>query len=126
MCRSPQGYGSIVNFSSSTGNYDAAKGAVAYISSKGAVTMLTKALAVDHAADGIRVNAVAPGPTDTPMIRQKMSESELESFKATLPVGRFGTPEEIAAVVVFLASEEASFMTGAIVAVDGGQTAEVS
>ena len=60
------------------------------------------------------------------MIREKISPAELEAFKATLPVGRFGSPEEIAAVVVFLSSEDASFMTGAVVAVDGGQTAEVS
>jgi len=88
--------------------------------------MLTKALAVDHAVDSIRVNAIAPGPTDTPMLRKMMNEQQLNEFRKTLPVQRLGTPEEIAHVVVFLASNDASFMTGEIVAVDGGQTAEVS
>jgi len=121
-----QGGGSIVNFSSSTGNYDAAKNSIAYIASKGGVTMLTKALAVDHVVDNIRVNAIAPGPTDTPMLRKMMNEQQLNEFRKTLPVQRLGTPEELAHVIVFLASNDASFMTGEIVAVDGGQTAEVS
>ncbi len=95
------------------------------MASKGGVTMLTKALAVDHAAEGIRVNAIAPGPTDTPMLRGLMSEEEREAFGRTLPIGRFGRPEEIAAAALFLASAEAGFITGAVLAADGGQTALV-
>jgi len=120
------GGGSIINFSSSTGNYDAAKNSVAYVASKGGVTLLTKALAIDHAKDGIRVNAVAPGPTDTPMLRVHMSDKERFEFSRTLPIQRLGSPKEIAEVVIFLASDEASFVNGAVIAVDGGQTAEVS
>lgn len=120
-----KGGGSIVLLSSSTGAHDAIGGAVAYVASKGGVTLLTKALAVDHAAEGIRVNAVAPGPTDTPMLRGLLDEAGLRAFAATLPVGRLGAPEEIASVAVFLASPAARFVTGAIVAADGGQTALV-
>jgi NAD(P)-dependent dehydrogenase (short-subunit alcohol dehydrogenase family) len=119
------GGGSIVTIASSTGAHDALPGAVAYVASKGGVTMLTKALAVDHAAEGIRVNAVAPGPTDTPMLRGLMSEAEREAFGRTLPIGRLGRPEEIAAAALFLASAEAGFITGAVLAADGGQTASV-
>ncbi len=118
--------GSIINFSSSTGNYDAAKNSVAYVSSKGGVTLLTKALASDYAKDGIRVNAVAPGPTDTAMIRECLSDTELDRLRSTLPAEQFGQPREVAEVVLFLASEAASFVNGAIIAVDGGQTAKVS
>ncbi|WP_320121764.1 SDR family oxidoreductase [uncultured Sphaerochaeta sp.] len=118
--------GSIINFSSSTGNYDAAPNSVAYVSSKGGVTLLTKALASDYAKYGIRINAVAPGPTDTAMIRECMSDSELERLQSTLPTRKFGHPRDVANVVLFLASEEASFINGAIIAVDGGQTAKIS
>ncbi len=85
--------------------------------------MLTKALAVDHASENIRVNGIAPGPTDTPMLRGLMSAEERSAFGRSLPVGRLGTAEEIAHAALFLASDEASFITGAILAVDGGQTA---
>lgn len=117
--------GSIVLLSSSTGAHDAIAGALAYVSSKGGVTMMTKALAVDHAAEGIRVNAIAPGPTDTPMLRGLMGEQERHAFGQSLPVKRLGTAEEIAGAALFLASDAASFVTGAILAVDGGQTALV-
>lgn len=119
------GGGSIVNLSSSTGAHDAIQGAAAYVASKGGVTLLTRAMAIDHAARGIRVNAVAPGPTATPIIKSALSSEELEAFAATLPVARLGEPEEIAEVIVFLASDAASFVNGAIFAVDGGQTAAV-
>jgi len=82
-------------------------------------------MAIDHAADHIRVNAIAPGPTDTPMLRRIMSPAEMAAFAATFPARRLGQPQEIAAAALFLASDEASFVTGAVFAVDGGQTAQV-
>jgi meso-butanediol dehydrogenase/(S,S)-butanediol dehydrogenase/diacetyl reductase len=120
-----RGGGSIINTSSSTGAHDAAGNAVAYIASKGAVTLLTRAMAIDHAQDNVRVNAIAPGPTDTPMLRDNLSTEELGAFAATFPMKRLGRPEELAYAALFLASDETSFVTGAILAVDGGQTAQV-
>ena len=117
------GGGAIVLMSSSTGAHDAIPGAVAYVASKGGVTLMTKALAVDHAGEGIRVNAIAPGPTDTPMLRGLMNEVEREAFGHSLPIGRLGTPEEFVGAALFLAGSSASFLTGAILSVDGGQTA---
>lgn len=116
---------SIVLLSSSTGAHDALPNALAYVTSKGGVTMMTKALAADLAASGIRVNAIAPGPTDTPMLRGLLDEEGRRAFGDTLPVKRLGTPAEIAAAVAFLLDEKSSFVTGAIVPVDGGQTAVV-
>jgi NAD(P)-dependent dehydrogenase (short-subunit alcohol dehydrogenase family) len=82
-------------------------------------------MAIDHADDNVRVNAIAPGPTETPMLRDNFSQEELDAFAATFPMKRLGQPNELAAAVLFLASDEASFVTGAILAVDGGQTAQV-
>lgn len=123
----PAGSGAIVNFGSIWGDVGAA-GVTAYCVSKGAVHQLTKAMALDHAEDGIRINAVAPGEVDTPMLRSQRSapptREELDAMAdATIPVKRLAQPEEIAEVVAFLASEKASYMTGAIVPVDGGYTA---
>lgn len=120
-----RGGGSIINTSSSTGAHDVAPNIAAYVTSKGGVTLLTKAMAVDHAKENVRVNAIAPGPTDTPMLRDNMSPEELEAFAATFPMKRLGRPEELAYAALFLACDEASFVTGAILAVDGGQTAQV-
>jgi len=120
-----RGGGAIINVTSSTGAHDAAGNSAAYVASKGGVALLTKAMAIDHAADNVRVNAIAPGPTDTPMLRHAMTPLEIERFSTTFPMQRLGRPEEIARAVLFLASEEASFVTGTILAVDGGQTAQV-
>jgi NAD(P)-dependent dehydrogenase (short-subunit alcohol dehydrogenase family) len=121
VMRAAQG-GSIVNVSSSTGAFDVGRETAAYVTSKGGVVMLTKAIAVDHAADGIRANVIAPGPLATPMLSEVMSDSEMQAFGATLPAGRLGQPIELAAAVLFLASDDASFVTGSVLAVDGGQT----
>ncbi len=120
-----RGGGAIVNLTSSTGAHDAAANTVAYVTSKGGVALLTRAMAIDHAKHNVRINAVAPGPTDTPMLRDAMSPEQLAAFAATFPMGRLGRPEELARAILFLASDEASFITGAILAVDGGQTAQV-
>jgi meso-butanediol dehydrogenase/(S,S)-butanediol dehydrogenase/diacetyl reductase len=120
-----RGGGAIVNTSSSTGAHDANADAAAYVTSKGGVTLLTRCMAIDHARHNIRVNAIAPGPTDTPMLRSNMTPEALAAFAATYPMGRLGRPEELARAALFLASEEASFVTGAILCVDGGQTALV-
>lgn len=117
--------GAIITVSSSTGAHDAIPGALAYVTSKGGVAMMTKALAVDHAEESIRVNAIAPGPTDTPMLRGLLDEQGRREFAATLPVKRLGKPEEFVGAALFLASDAASFVTGAVLAVDGGQTALV-
>lgn len=114
------GGGSIINTSSIMGSI-ATAGASSYIASKHAVIGLTKALCVEYAADAIRVNAVCPGYVMTPM-----GESDLAAdpgLPALHPLGRFARPEEIAAAVVFLASDEASFITGSSLFVDGGYTA---
>jgi NAD(P)-dependent dehydrogenase (short-subunit alcohol dehydrogenase family) len=120
-----QGRGSIINVASTTGSHDACARAAAYVSTKGAVTLLSRAMAIDHAKQGIRVNVLCPGPTDTPMLRKAMTHEELDAFAGTFPMGRLGRPEEIANAALFLASDNASFVTGAVFHVDGGQTAQV-
>ena len=105
------------------------RGHVAYCAAKGAIHQLTRALALDHARDGVRINAVAPGEVDTPMLRRGGRESALtdealaQMADATIPMGRLAQPEEVARVVLFLASDDASYMTGAVVPVDAGYTA---
>jgi NAD(P)-dependent dehydrogenase (short-subunit alcohol dehydrogenase family) len=120
-----QGSGSIINVASTVGAHDACANAVAYVTSKGGVTMLTRAMAIDHAKQGIRVNVLVPGATDTPMIRQALAPEQLEELAKSHPVGRLGRPEELASAVLFLASDDASFVTGSVMYVDGGQTAKV-
>ena len=118
------GGGSIVNISSGAGIVGSTTGA-AYHASKGAVRLLTKAAAIQYAADGIRVNSVHPGVTNTPMIRELMADKTAGAgFLAGTPMGRLGRPEEIANAILFLASDEASFITGAELVVDGGFTAQ--
>jgi len=90
---------------------------------------LTKSMAIDHAADGIRVNCVAPGPIATPLLESLIAsatnpEKERSSIGQKTILKRLGRPEEVASVIVFLASHEASYMTGSVIAVDGGWTAQ--
>jgi NAD(P)-dependent dehydrogenase (short-subunit alcohol dehydrogenase family) len=113
------GRGSIVNISSVMGEA-AAPLAPAYTAAKHAVEGLTKSAALAHAAQGIRVNSVAPGFIDTELLRTRSSEQQLEQLAGRHPVGRLGTPEEVAEVVAFLASGRGSFVTGARYRVDGG------
>ncbi len=100
----------------------------AYIASKGAIVGLTRAMAVDHAGDAIRVNAVMPGVTETPMIKRSLkrsgnSEERRRRWAERHPMGRIATPEEVAKAALFLASDESSFTTGSLLFVDGGWTA---
>jgi len=119
-----QGHGSIINLSSTMG-HRAAPGASIYTASKHAVEGLTKAAALEGAAFGVRVNAVAPGPVDTEMLtRFTGSPDRKAGLIAGVPVRRSGTPEEIAGAIVFLASDQASFVTGQILSVDGGKSAQ--
>ncbi len=117
------GGGSILTLCSSTGHQDAGRGFAAYVASKGGVSLLTKAMAVDHAHEGIRVNSIAPGPTLTPMLSSVMDDEALAAFGAVVPLGRLGRPEELARAAAFLVSDDASFVTGAVVPVDGAQSA---
>ncbi|HEV3056763.1 MAG TPA: SDR family oxidoreductase [Vicinamibacterales bacterium] len=99
-------------------------GLAAYNASKGAALVLTKSLAIELAPDRIRVNAVCPGPGDTPMLATFVggeSEAHRAAFLSSIPLGRLCTPADVAAAMVFLASDEASFITGAVLEVDGGR-----
>jgi NAD(P)-dependent dehydrogenase (short-subunit alcohol dehydrogenase family) len=119
-----QGSGSIVNISSTYGRRGAA-GASLYSASKHAVEGLTKSAALEAAASGVRVNMVAPGPIDTGMLKRFTGTEERKAgLTATVPLKRVGTPEEIAQTIVFLASDRASFITGASYSVDGGKSAQ--
>ena len=120
----PQGSGSIVNVSSSYGRIGAA-GASVYAASKHAVEGLTKSAALEVAGTGVRVNVVAPGTTDTGMLTRFTNTDENKAaLVSTVPVKRLATPEEIAHVIAFVASANASYMTGASIPVDGGMIAD--
>jgi meso-butanediol dehydrogenase / (S,S)-butanediol dehydrogenase / diacetyl reductase len=123
-----QGGGSIVNVASDWGLVGG-RNAAAYCASKGAVVLLTKAMALDHAKDNIRINAICPGDTDTAMMMESFRRRGLtyEEGKAGsaagIPMGRMATAVEIAHVISFLASDSSSFITGVALPVDGGNTA---
>ncbi|HMQ52077.1 MAG TPA: SDR family oxidoreductase, partial [Anaerolineae bacterium] len=121
-----QGKGAIVNFGSIWGDVGAA-GVAAYCATKGGVHLLTKAMALDHAQEGIRINAVCPGEVNTPMLQSERQEPVtpelMQRLADTVPMGRLAEPIEIARVVLFLASDAASYMTGSLVTVDAGYTA---
>jgi NAD(P)-dependent dehydrogenase (short-subunit alcohol dehydrogenase family) len=117
-----RGGGSIVNIAS-VAALVGLRNRAAYCASKGAVVSLTRALAVDHVADGIRVNAVAPGTVDSPWVRRLVEDvgESVDALRARQPMGRLGTPEEIAEAVAYLAAAE--FVTGSVLVIDGGLTA---
>jgi len=123
-----QGSGVIINNASGWGLVGG-DAAAAYCASKGGVVLLTKAMAIDHARQGIRVNCICPGDVDTPMLpedaqRRGMKWEAYLASAANRPMGRIGKPEEIAKAVLFLASDDSAFVTGAVLAVDGGGTAD--
>ena len=118
------GGGSIVNISSTAGLVASPSGSASYTASKGAVRLLTKSTAVQYAKEGIRCNSIHPGPIDTDMIQETLTDpAKLEERMQRLPMGRVGTADEIAYGVLYLASEEASFVTGSELVIDGGTTA---
>jgi NAD(P)-dependent dehydrogenase (short-subunit alcohol dehydrogenase family) len=118
------GGGSIINTASFVASVGAATPQVAYTASKGAVLSLTRELAVLHAREGIRVNAVSPGPLHTKLLMKFLDTDEKRQRRLVhIPMGRFGKPAEIANAALFLASDEASFVTGTNLQVDGGLTA---
>jgi NAD(P)-dependent dehydrogenase (short-subunit alcohol dehydrogenase family) len=123
-----QGRGVIINNSSGWGLVGGDK-AVAYCASKGGVVQLTKAMAIDHGRQGIRVNCICPGDVDTPMLPEdaRLRGLDWKTYLAgceSRPMGRIGTPDEIAKAVLFLACDDSSFMTGAALVVDGGGIAD--
>ena len=118
-----QGSGSVVNISSTMGERGAANMAL-YAGSKHAVEGITKSAAIEAAAFGVRVNAVAPGPTETAMLDRLTGGAEKKAaFSAAVPLKRIGTPEEVADAITFIASDKARFITGQVIRVNGGKTA---
>jgi NAD(P)-dependent dehydrogenase (short-subunit alcohol dehydrogenase family) len=119
-----QGHGSIINVSSTYGR-KGAPGASVYVASKHAVEGLTKAAALEAAGSGVRVNVIAPGPIETGMLNRFTGTDERKAgLVAGVPLKRVGRPEEIAQTIVFVASDKASYITGASIAVDGGKLAQ--
>ena len=120
--------GSIINIASDWGLKGGDR-AAAYCASKGAIIQLTRAMAIDHARDGLRVNAVCPGDIDTPMLTNEADDKDidLDDYLAQAaeesPNGRIGTPEEVAALILYLASDTASHITGTAIPIDGGTSA---
>jgi NAD(P)-dependent dehydrogenase (short-subunit alcohol dehydrogenase family) len=119
-----QGSGSVINISSTYG-HEGAAGASVYVGSKHAVEGITKSVALEVAKSGIRVNAVSPGPTDTGMLTRFTATPENKAaLAAEVPLGRLGLAEELANAITFIGSDEASFITGHVLNVDGGHSAD--
>lgn len=114
--------GAIVNISSEWG-LSGGRNVVAYCASKGGVVNLTKAMALDYARKNIRVNCVCPGPIETKMLTSFFDRQQLNQIGEMVPLGRVGKPEEVASVILFLCSSDASYVTGAVLSVDGGDMA---
>ena len=114
--------GNIINISSVVGIIPDPT-SPAYCSTKAALIMLTKCMAREYGIKGVRVNAILPGPIDTPLLRRVLPSEELiQKYAALNPMGRIGKPEEVASMAAFLASDEASYVTGGVYSVDGGQS----
>ena len=119
------GGGSIINISSQLGLVGTEMSSPQYQASKGAVRIFTKAAAVQYAGEGIRVNSIHPGPIETPMTAASSADPEVKAkMISRIPMGRYGQPVEVAQAVLYLASDESSFVTGSEVVVDGGWTAQ--
>lgn len=121
VMKADQGGGRLINFTSQgwwSGGYD---GSVVYSASKGGIVSMCRGLARTFGPDGITVNSVAPGAVDTPMMRGGMTDEALAAFVRQIPLGRMAEPEELAGVVVFLASEHGRYISGATINVSGGQ-----
>ena len=121
-----RGGGAIVNLSS-LGALAGVPNELAYTASKGAIKTITMSLAMGHVDENIRVNCVCPGPVETPMLNEILDNSPdrgalEQALAAEHPIGRIATPDEVAAVIAFLASDDASFMTGLAVPIDGGRS----
>ena len=116
--------GVIVNMASVAGLVGL-RNRAAYCASKGAVIAFTRALAVDHVSDGVRVNCVCPGTVDTPWVQRLVDDAgeSLDQLRARQPMGRLGTPEEVAQAVLYLVSDAGRFVTGSSLVIDGGLTA---
>jgi NAD(P)-dependent dehydrogenase (short-subunit alcohol dehydrogenase family) len=113
-------YGRIVNMSSSAGRSVSTLGGVHYTASKAAVLGITRAVAKEVAPHGITCNAVCPGLIDTDMVRKTVSADRLQAYEQSFPIARLGTPKEVADLVVFLSSDEAAYITGASIDINGG------
>ena len=119
------GGGSIINISSQMGIVGSEQSGAAYHASKGAVRTFTKSAAIRHAGEGIRVNSVHPGPILTPMIQDRLAdEAERARLTSLIPLGRIGSPDDVAYGVLYLASDESAFVTGSELVIDGGWIAQ--
>jgi NAD(P)-dependent dehydrogenase (short-subunit alcohol dehydrogenase family) len=116
----PQGGGVILNIASTAG-LGAGYHRAAYSASKGGMIALTRSMALDHSANGIRINCLCPGPVDTPMLRRSTTLAGIDEICKTNPLGRLANPMEIASVALCLVSDAASYVTGAVWTVDGGE-----
>ena len=113
-------FGRIINFSSTAGKSVSTLGGAHYTAAKAGVLGLTRALAKEASEFGVTVNALCPGLIDTEMVRSQSSQDELDTYARSFPVGRLGSPEEIAELVFFLASHDAGYITGASIDINGG------